>query len=122
MKSYTRAQRVSIKIQSSISEIIRKKTNDPRLLATTITGVKMSKDLRDAYVYFSVYGTDKVKKDALKGFQSATGFFRTRLAKELGMKFMPKLKFIFDESIDYGAHINKVLKDLDIKEQDETDS
>ncbi len=113
---------MSIKIQACLSEIIRKKINDPRLESATVTGVRMSKDLRDAYVYFSIYGNDKLKKNALLGFQSASGFLRTRLAKELGMKFMPKLKFLFDESIDYGAHINKVLKDLDVKDEDETDS
>jgi len=113
---------VSVKIQASISEIIRKKVNDPRLESATITGVKMSKDLRDAYVYFAVYGTDKVKQDALKGFNSASGFLRTRLAKELGMKYMPKIRFMFDESIEYGAHMNKVLKDLNVGEKDEAGS
>lgn len=117
MKPFARADRVSMKIQSALSELIKKKINDPRLEMVTITGVKMTHDLSEAYIYFTVASGEKAQKGALHGFKSASGFIRKTLAKQLGLRFMPNLKFIHDQSFDYGSHIETLLKSLKDEER-----
>ncbi len=113
MKPYARADRISIKLKEALSELLHKKVNDPRLEMTIISGVKITQDLRDAYIYFAVSGGDKAKQDAIDGFNSASGFLRSALAKKLKLRYMPKLRFLYDNSFDYGSHIDSILKSLD---------
>jgi len=101
-----------MKIQTTLSELLRKKINDPRLEMVTVTGVKMSQDLRDAYIYFTISSGEKAQKEALHGFESASGFIRSSLAKQLGLRFVPKLRFLHDPSFDYGSRIESILKSL----------
>ena len=110
MKPFSRAERISSKIKIFLSEILRKKVKDQRLEFATITEVKMSDDLRNAYIYFCIYGDNKKKNEAKKGFKSAEGFFRTKLAKELKLRFVPNLRFYYDTVMDSGAHMNSVFK------------
>ena len=116
MKPFSRADRVSGQIQRNLSDLLRKSINDPRLELVTITGVKMSKDLRFAYIYFSVSGADSDKKEmsqeAERGFKSALGFIKRTLAGQLGLRYMPDLRFHYDESFDYGDRIDSVLKNI----------
>ena len=112
MKPFARADRISKKIQSSLSELLRKKINDPRLEMVTITGVELTRDLRDAYIYFAISSGEKAQKEAERGFHKATGFIRSSLAKKLGLRYMPKLRFVYDKSFDYGSHMNSLLKSL----------
>ncbi|MCG8471912.1 MAG: 30S ribosome-binding factor RbfA [Desulfobacterales bacterium] len=119
MKPYTRADRISVKIQSTLSELLRKKVNDPRLEMVTITGVDITDDLRHAQVFFCVTGEKKARYEAKSGFRSASGFLRKTLAGKLGLKFMPNLTFVYDESFDYGSRIDSVLKSLDIPHDSE---
>ena len=78
----------------------------------TITGVELSQDLRDAYIYFTIAMGEKAQKDAIHGFESASGFIRSSLAKQLGLRYMPKLRFLHDASFDYGSRIDTILKSL----------
>lgn len=112
MKPYTRGDRVGGLIQQVISDILRKDISDPRLEMATITGVKMSSDLKTARVYFSVSGDKKRVENASRGFESAMGFIKRRLGSELELRYMPKISFFYDESFDYGAYINKILKSV----------
>ncbi|GAB6093919.1 ribosome-binding factor A [Desulfatiferula olefinivorans] len=120
MKPFTRADRIGMKIQTTLSELLTKKISDPRLDMVTVTGVKLSPDLRDAYIYFTCAGGEKAQKDALHGFESASGFIRSALAKNLGLRFMPKLRFMHDSSFDYGSRIDAILKSLKDKDDDHT--
>jgi len=117
MKPFTRSDRVGIQIQKVLSELLRKSINDPRLETTTITGVKMSRDLRLAYIYFitskdSTSNSKKNREEAIKGFNSALGFLKRSLARQLGLRYMPNLKFYYDESFDYGSRIDSVLESI----------
>ena len=110
MIPFARSDRVSGLIQQVLSEILKKDIGDPRLKMATITGVEVSRDLRLARIYFSAPG-DKQKKDAaIKGFNSARGFIKKVLANEIDLKYMPDLKFIYDESLEYGAHIDELIR------------
>jgi ribosome-binding factor A len=119
MTSFSRADRVSGLIQETLSDLLNKSIHDPRLQMTTITKVKMSADLRLARIYFAIYGDDKKSEDAAKGFESARGFIKRILAPKLGLRYMPDLKFFYDDSLDYGSHIEQLLEK--IKTDNESD-
>jgi ribosome-binding factor A len=112
MTSFSRADRVSGLIQETLSDLLNKSIHDPRLQMTTITKVKMSADLRLARIYFAIYGDDKKSEDAAKGFESARGFIKRILAPKLGLRYMPDLKFFYDDSLDYGSHIEQLLEKI----------
>ncbi|MDM8536138.1 30S ribosome-binding factor RbfA [Desulfobacterales bacterium HSG17] len=112
MKPYKRGERVGGLIQQVISDILRKDISDPRLEMATITGVKMTADLKTARVYFSVSGDKNRVEKASQGFESALGYIKRRLGSEIELRYMPKISFFYDESFDYGAYINKVLKSV----------
>ena len=113
MKPYLRSDRVSGLIQQVLADILQKSVKDPRLEKATITGVKMSRDLRVARIYFTTSGGRKSSKQAIEGFRSALGYVKRTLAQQLGLRYMPDLKFFYDESLDYGSHIDKVLKSVE---------
>ena len=110
MKPFARSDRVSGQIQKILSEILLKKVKDPRLENASITDVRMSRDLRIARIYFVTSGNKKNIEEALEGFKSALGYVKRTLARQLGLRYMPDLKFFYDESFDYGSHIDNVVK------------
>jgi len=110
MKPFARSDRVSGQIQKVLSEILLKKVKDPRLENASITDVKMSRDLRIARIYFVAPGNKKSMEEAEEGFKSALGYVKRTLARQLGLRYMPDLKFFYDESFEYGLQIDKVLK------------
>ena len=112
MKPFARSDRVGGQIQKILSEILLKKVKDPRLKNASITDVKLSRDLRIARIYFVTSGNKKNIEEALEGFKSALGYVKRTVARQLGLRYMPDLKFFYDESFDYGSHIDNVLKAL----------
>jgi len=112
MKPYARNERVAALIQQVIAELLRKEISDPRLALVTITGVKLSRDLRHATIYysFSAPGGEASRQEVDKGFKQARGFLKRELAQRLDLRYMPDLKFFYDESIDYAARIESLLK------------
>jgi ribosome-binding factor A len=112
MTPFSRADRVSGLVQEVLSELLKKRIHDPRLAMTTITRVKMSRDLKIARIYFTIYGDSQKSEAAAKGFDSARGFIKRSLAGRLGLRYMPDLKFFYDDSFDYGSHIDQLLKKI----------
>ncbi|MCF8111542.1 MAG: 30S ribosome-binding factor RbfA [Desulfobacteraceae bacterium] len=112
MKPYGRAERVGGLIQQVLSEILNKSIKDPRLRSVSITGVKMSADLKLAKIYFVTSGHFSTRQEASAGFAKARGYIRHSLAEELELRYMPELKFFYDESIEYADRINGVIKRL----------
>jgi len=112
MKPFARSDRVGGQIQKVLSEILLKKVKDPRLENASITDVRMSRDLRIARIYFVASGKKQSIEEAAEGFKSALGYVKRTLARQLGLRYMPELKFFYDESFEYGSHIDDVLKAL----------
>jgi ribosome-binding factor A len=112
MIPFTRSDRVSALIQRVLSEILKRDIRDPRLKMTTITEVEVSQDLKRAKIYFSTAGGKQTKDAAIDGFNSAFGFIKRTLAHELDLKYMPEIKFVYDESLDYGAHIDALIQSI----------
>lgn len=112
MTSFSRADRVSGLIQKTLSDLLNKSIHDPRLQRATITMVKMSADLKLARVYFAIFGDNTKSADASRGFESARGFIKRILAPKLGLRYMPDLEFFYDDSFDYGSHIDQLLEKI----------
>jgi len=112
MKPFARSDRVGGMIYKVLSELLHKNIKDPRLKTATITGVKVSPDLKSARIYFVTAGDAKNKKEVTEGFQNARGYVKRVLARQLELRYMPDLKFFYDDSFDYGSHIDNILKAL----------
>jgi len=117
MAESARTHRVGELIREELSEIIQRELKDPRIGFVTITGVDVSPDLRHADVYISVLGSEKQKKESLKGLQSSSGFLRKELSKRVRMKYFPELKFQFDPSIERGMRIERIIRKLHKEEE-----
>ena len=110
MIPFSRADRIGGLIQKILSDILKKEIRDPRLKMTTITGVTVTRDLRLARIYFTTPASNQKKEAAAIGFNSARGYIKRMLAHALDLKYMPDIVFCYDESLDYGAHIDELIK------------
>jgi len=109
MKPYARADRLSGRIQVAITDLLSKKMQDPRMEMATISGVKMSADLRIADVYITVFGGKKRIQEAMAGFNKSKGFIKKSIAPKLGLKFMPELRFFHDDTFDKAARMDALI-------------
>jgi ribosome-binding factor A len=110
MIPFSRADRIGGLIQKILSDILKKEIKDPRLKMITITGVTVTRDLKLARIYFAAPNSKQKKDAATIGFTSARGYIKRILAQALDLKYMPDIKFYYDESLDYGAHIDELIE------------
>jgi ribosome-binding factor A len=104
-----RMRRVNEALREVLSDAISKDLQDPRVGFVTVTAVKTSPDLRHARVYVSVLGDELTRSETLDGLRSAHGFLQARIASELTLKHTPALTFEYDESIDRGMRISRLI-------------
>jgi ribosome-binding factor A len=112
MLSGNRSHRVGDQILREISSLLLFKVKDPRLRGVTLTEVEMSKDLRHAYVYYSLLGKEEQKKDAQAGFESAQGFIRKAVGKKIHVRYVPDIQFRYDTSLEQGQRIERLLEEV----------
>lgn len=113
---YDRSARVAGAIYEIISTSIVSELSDQRLKGVQITGVKMTRDLRTVRVNFHIPNADEgMKKDALKGLASCSGFFKRDINSQIKLRFMPEIEFYYDESVDEEERIEELLKAADRK-------
>ena len=115
MISFTRSDRVGGLIQEVLSDVLKKEIADPRLQMATITGVKMSADLKLANIYYTTSGDKNAIDAAAQAFNRAHGYIKKKLAEQLELRYTPQLRFFYDESFDYGSRIEKLLKTVSTK-------
>ena len=112
MANYSRTDRISEEVKRELSAVIRE-LKDPRLpIMTSVVSVRVTKDLKFAKAYISVMGDETVKSGALAARKRASGFIRREIGHRLNLSNTPEFTFTIDDSIEYGAHINKILKEL----------
>jgi ribosome-binding factor A len=104
-----RMPRVNEVIREVLGAAIATELKDPRVGFVTVTEVETSPDLRAARVYVSVLGSEAEREKALEGLRSAHGFLQARIAAELRIKRTPTLTFHYDESIERGARLSRLL-------------
>ncbi|HCC68426.1 MAG TPA: 30S ribosome-binding factor RbfA [Nitrospiraceae bacterium] len=119
MHPYKRSARVGDLIREEIADIIMHRLKDPRIGFITVTGADVSDDLRHAKVYVSIL-EDAKREETLQILISSARFIRGELGRRIKMKILPELIFKLDNSIEYGAKIDRILKE--IKERDEGSS
>jgi ribosome-binding factor A len=106
-----RMRRVNEAVREVLSARIAEGLKDPRIGFVTLTSVETSSDLRHARVYVSVLGGESERADTLAGLASAHGVLQQTIARELRLKRTPTLQFVFDESIDRGMRISRLLEE-----------
>ncbi len=105
-----RTDRIAGEMQKEISGIIRYSIKDPRLPdLVSVTAVRVTRDLRYAKVYISIFGTDEEKKDAINALNHAAGFVRREVGRKIQLRYTPELTFITDDSIEQGIHISHLI-------------
>jgi ribosome-binding factor A len=104
-------RRVDEAVRAVLSDAISTDLQDPRVGFVTVTGVKTSPDLRHARVYVSVLGDDQARAASLEGLRSAHGFLQGAIASELTLKHTPSLTFEYDESVDRGMRISRLIEE-----------
>lgn len=109
---YQRSDRVGDLLIEVISELLRKEIRDPRIGAVTLTGAKVSKDLKHARIYFRLLGRHEGKKEVMAGLKSAGGFIRSKVGKQLNLRFVPTIEFLYDETEDEAQRIEDLLKQV----------
>ena len=109
MANKQRQRRVSDQIQKELSEIIRLELKDPGVGMVTITAVEVSPDLAHAKIFFTQLGDDTARKGAEAGLRRAAVFLRTMLGKRIRLHNTPELHFTYDESIDRGISLSKLI-------------
>ena len=108
-----RSERTSKLIQREISDLLERQVNDPRLSRLiSITEVTLSPDFKHAKIFVSTLGSQIDKEDMLTSFNNATGFLRRELAAHLKLKHTPQLSFHYDDSIERGARLLKLIGEL----------
>lgn len=111
-KEYSRTQRIGDQMQRELAQLIRREVKDPRVGLVTITAVEVSRDVGHAKVFITVMGQDSAADIAqsIKVLNSAAGFLRMQLAKEMKLRSVPQLHFHYDESVSRGAHLSALIE------------
>ena len=109
--SQPRAARIADQIQRELAELIRLELRDPRVKLVTLTGVELSNDKSHAKVFFTVLGADGQQEEVLEGLTRAAGFLRSALAHRLTTRTVPELHFAYDESIERGVRLSRLIDD-----------
>ena len=120
MLAGSRAERVGDVMSKELAIIFSKDINDPCIKdIVTITGVRLSRDLKMANIYYSVFfDDDEILANVKKGLSRARGFIKKELAQRLSLKYMPDIRFSFDSSFSTGARMEKLLSKLETTDND----
>lgn len=110
-----RASRLAESIKEEVSKMIREDVKDPRLGFVTVTDVEVAEDLRHAKVFVSILGKEEEIKSSMDVLTRASGFVRTELGKNIRLRYVPEISFRYDKSIEHGAHISKLLREVGAK-------
>ena len=106
-----RVERVADAIREVIAELLLRGIKDPRVGMATITGVKLTPDLRHARVYFSVIGDEAARARTLAGLRSASGFIRNQIGKRLSLRVAPDVVFEIDPTFEQAERVSQLLKE-----------
>lgn len=122
-KNSIKNTRINGEVLKELSNIIRGEIKDPRIHPmTSVVAVEVAPDLKSCKAYISVLGDEAAQKDTLAGLKSAEGYIRTKLAHTVNLRNTPQIRFILDQSIEYGVNMSKLIDDVNkdvVREADE---
>lgn len=107
-KEYSRSQRMAEQVRRELAELVRDELKDPRVSWVSFTGVKVSKDLSNAVVYYSVMKDEEAEQTGL-ALNKAAGFLRRELSHRIRSRIVPSLKFIHDTSLERGSSMDALI-------------
>ena len=114
--------RINSEVQRELANIIRGEIKDPRIHPlTSVVTVEVAPDLKTCKAYISVLGDQEAQEKTLEGLNSAVGYIRRQLAKNLNLRNTPEIRFIMDQSIEYGVHMSKLINENHVEESREDD-
>ena len=117
-KNSIKNTRIKGEVQKELSTIIRNEIKDPRIHPmTSVMAVEVAPDLKTCKAYISVLGEKEAKEATIKGLKSAEGYIRRQLAHNMNLRNTPEIRFILDESIEYGVTMSKLIDDIAKKDQ-----
>ncbi len=108
IKDYSRSERVADQIQREVAEIIAQELEDPRIGRVTVSGSSLSRDLSNATLYITMPADGDVRR-ALEGLNRASGFVRRRLGQRVRMRYVPRLRFAHDETLDRATRVGELI-------------
>ena len=112
-KNSIKNTRVNAEVQRELSNILRGGIKDPRVAPlTSVVAVEVAPDLKTCKAYISVLGEQQAKDSTLRGLKNAEGYIRRELARRLNLRNTPEIRFILDESIEYGVNMSKKINDV----------
>jgi ribosome-binding factor A len=114
----TRPSRVADQLRAEISDLLAREVHDPGIGFLTVTQVTMSPDLQVARVYYTTLGDERARRDTARALGRATPFLRRQLGSRLRLKRVPILEFFFDESVERGDRIERILNEISAERGD----
>ena len=112
-KNSVKNTRVNGEVHRVLAEIIRSEIKDPRINPmTSVVSVEVAPDLKTCKAWISVLGNEESQKDTLAGLRSADGYIRNQLARKINLRNTPEIRFIIDQSIEYGVSMSKLIDDV----------
>jgi ribosome-binding factor A len=109
-KGFSRKDRVSEQIRRELAELIRTELKDPRVGMISLTDVEITADYAHAKVFFSTLAGSENLPAVMEGLQKASGFLRRELGKRISIHMTPQLHFVFDQSLERGADLSKLIQ------------
>lgn len=106
-KGYTRTDRIAEQIQREVAQMLRLDVKDPRVRMITLTGVEVTKDYSHAKVFYT--SLDGISDTVQQGLEHASGYLRSQLAHSMKLRITPQLHFVYDPSIERGAHLSQLI-------------
>jgi ribosome-binding factor A len=104
-----RARKLADRIQQIVAEMLERRIKDPRLGFVTVTDARLTNDLRDATLYYTVYGSEGERADTAAALESAKGILRSEVGRKTGLRHTPSLTFVQDAVMDNARHIDELL-------------
>ena len=112
-KNSIKNTRINGEVQKELSRIISREIKDPRISPmTSVVAVEVAPDLKQCKAYISVLGDEKAQQETIKGLTSAEGYIRRELARTLNLRNTPEIRFILDQSIEYGVNMSKKIEEV----------
>lgn len=112
-KNSVKNTRINGEVLRVLAEVIRSEIKDPRINPmTSVVSVEVAPDLKTCKAWISVLGNEESQKDTLAGLRSAEGFIRNQLARRINLRNTPEIRFILDQSIEYGVNMSKMIDDV----------
>ena len=112
-KNSVKNTRINSEVQKVLAETIRGEIKDPRIAPlTSVVAVELSPDLKTCKAWISVLGDEAAQKETMAGLRSASGFIKSRLAKEINLRITPEVQFIMDQSIAYGVNMSHKIDEV----------